>query len=328
MNKSGNDYSLTDWGRIQRIGLKPDVTTPEIYSQRAALGMRLATATLSLTKEVIPSVDTVKGIHYVAFESIHPWAGTFRKPGQEVQVGNLICSAAKDINRDLASLQKEMLENPLKGTRKYLSEVLGFYHASFLAIHPFLDGNGRISRAILDNQSKTLLGHPLTLSFSRPEYMEALNRAQQEGDLSKLSRIIGNRSPDKSISIQVPGDGPERISGVKALSRPELLKREKELLTLRRKLGFVGTEIDSQYGLGGYPAVLTEKAAASKARGIVESRKGGDKNPEQLALELLIEDRAVNQDREFVSRELLGIREQLLKRARLEGKGHGVGKKR
>ena len=47
-----------------------------------------------------------------------------------------------------------MITNPLAGSKQYKAEVVSFYHASLLAIHPFLDGNGRVARTVLDFQTK------------------------------------------------------------------------------------------------------------------------------------------------------------------------------
>ena len=316
------DYLARDWERIQKIGATSQITTPEEYAKQVTIGTKLAAAILPLKNELVPSEETIRGLHFVAFNKVHPWAGKFRELGQEVQAGKLICSDAKDIAKELGTLRREMLSNPLTGSRKYVSEVLSFYHASFLEIHPFLDGNGRLARVILDHQCKNLLGHPLTLKFSRTEYVEALERAHQEGDLKLLSKIIGTREHDRSIAVESPA----KISQKR---QDDLTKREKELLTLRRKLGFVGSDIDAQYGLGGYPAALSTKDARLKAASLIASKAyRGDKTTEGLAVELINEDKKLGQKRAAVSKELISIQETLVKRKGREGKGQGLGKKR
>lgn len=57
------------------------------------------------------------------------------------------------------------------------SEELAHFHQQFLLIHPFLDGNGRLARAILREQVRFLFGVAPQFSFDRPEYYEALHLA-------------------------------------------------------------------------------------------------------------------------------------------------------
>jgi fido (protein-threonine AMPylation protein) len=179
-----------DWERIQRLGVHAGVASPDRNATKVATGMALAHATLQATKEVVPTIPTIKGVHYIMFESVHPWAGTFRKPGEEVRAGDLVCSLAENVMGDLMKLRREMINHPLKGSRQYKAEVLAFYHASLLAIHPFLDGNGRVSRTILDFQTRKLLGHPLSRAINRAEYVEGLRRAQEDGQLQFLAKLL------------------------------------------------------------------------------------------------------------------------------------------
>jgi fido (protein-threonine AMPylation protein) len=195
-------YQQKDWERVQKLGLTPRVTSPEAYATRVAQGMRLAQATLEATKEVVPTIPTIKGLHYITFEGVHPWAGSIRQPGQEVRAGELICSLAEDVMGDLMKLRREMINNPLTGSKEYKAEVIAFYHASLLAIHPFLDGNGRVARTILDFQTKRMLGHSLSQNIGRDEYVEALGRAQGEGVLAPLARIVARRDLSVHRSIE------------------------------------------------------------------------------------------------------------------------------
>lgn len=198
----GGDVSFParDWERVQKLGLHRSVTSPEGYAERVAMGMRLAQATLAATKEVVPTIPTLKGLHYIVFESVHPWAGTFRKTGEEVRAGDLVCSLADSVVGDLMKLRREMVNNPLKGPQQYRAEVVAFYHASLLAIHPFLDGNGRVSRLVLDFQTRSLLGHPFSQRVDRAEYIDALRRAQGEGNLQALAKLVTRSDLDLSQS--------------------------------------------------------------------------------------------------------------------------------
>jgi fido (protein-threonine AMPylation protein) len=201
---SGDSVSFhqRDWGRIQRLGVRAGIVSPDRYATKVATGMALAQGTLHATKEVVPTIPTIKGVHYLMFESVHPWAGTFRKPGDEVRAGDLVCSLAENVMGDLMKLRREMVNNPLKGSRQYRAEVLAFYHASLLAIHPFLDGNGRVARTILDFQTRSLLGHPLSRAINRAEYVEGLRRAQEDGHLQFLAKLVSRNDLEISRSVR------------------------------------------------------------------------------------------------------------------------------
>jgi fido (protein-threonine AMPylation protein) len=68
---------------------------------------------------------------------------------------------------------------------------LAEFHHRFLEIHPFLDGNGRVARALLDQAARELLNQGVGTDFIRPpdEYYKSLKFADA-GDLSALSKRI------------------------------------------------------------------------------------------------------------------------------------------
>lgn len=229
-------YHPKDWERIERLGLNPTVVSPDGYAARTLVGMKLAHATLSATKETVPTIATITGLHYLAFEGVHPWAGSFRQEGHEVRAGKLVCSLAKDVVSDLTQLRREMTDNPLTGSRRYKAEVLAFYHASFLAIHPFADGNGRVGRIILDVQTKRLLGHGLSTQIGREEYIQALSAAQGEGDLRGLAKLISQNDLRLSRKVAVGTEHKERRDFEDSLlvSRPKIAPEGDGLVRSRK----------------------------------------------------------------------------------------------
>lgn len=69
--------------------------------------------------------------------------------------------------------------------------ALARFHHRFLSIHPFLDGNGRIARALLQQQAAELMDKWLAATFREeaPEYFATLSAADQ-GDIEPLERLI------------------------------------------------------------------------------------------------------------------------------------------
>ncbi|HEX3657060.1 MAG TPA: Fic family protein [Pirellulales bacterium] len=68
---------------------------------------------------------------------------------------------------------------------------LARFHHRFLSIHPFVDGNGRVARILLDQAARELFGQPLALQVTADPtaYFEAL-RLADAGEISHLERLI------------------------------------------------------------------------------------------------------------------------------------------
>lgn len=70
--------------------------------------------------------------------------------------------------------------------------VIAEFHTRFLQLHPFLDGNGRVARALLMQQCIDLFGMAdMTLMSKGAEYYEALAKADSE-DYASLAEIISH----------------------------------------------------------------------------------------------------------------------------------------
>ena len=79
----------------------------------------------------------------------------------------------------------------LIGNNEMRIEAIATFHHQLLLIHPFLDGNGRLARAVLQQQIIELLNRHLSANFTdeREEYIDCLMSADN-GDLSPLIALI------------------------------------------------------------------------------------------------------------------------------------------
>lgn len=79
------------------------------------------------------------------------------------------------------------------GEPDVIIDALAELHHRFLTIHPFLDGNGRVATALLDQAARELLGQSLgpALTADPREYFATL-RAADAGDPSHLRKLIAN----------------------------------------------------------------------------------------------------------------------------------------
>ena len=102
-------------------------------------------------------------------------------------------------------------------------EELARAHARFEQVHPFLDGNGRAGRLLL-NLVLVRLGYPPAIVYKRdrPRYLAALRRADG-GDAGSLGELIARSVLDNLYRFVVPAiAGPSRLVPLAALATPEL----------------------------------------------------------------------------------------------------------
>jgi fido (protein-threonine AMPylation protein) len=102
-------------------------------------------------------------------------------------------------------------------------EALASAHGRFERIHPFLDGNGRTGRLLL-NLVLVRLGYPPAIVYKRDRsrYLAALRRADA-GDAGALGELIARSVLDNLYRFVVPAiAGPSRLVPLAALATPEL----------------------------------------------------------------------------------------------------------
>ena len=104
-----------------------------------------------------------------------------------------------------------------------LPEVLAELHAAFEQIHPFLDGNGRTGRLVL-NLLLVRLGYPPAIIYKgdRDRYLRALRRADQ-GDCGQLGELLARAILNNLYKFIVPAvAGPARVVPLPVLATAEL----------------------------------------------------------------------------------------------------------
>lgn len=118
-----------------------------------------------------------------------------------------------------------------------LPEALADLHARFEQVHPFLDGNGRTGRLVL-NLLLIRLGYPPAIIYkgNRSRYLSALRRADH-GDLGPLGEFLARAILDNLHKFVVPAiAGPARLVPLPALATEKLSANALRVAATRGRL--------------------------------------------------------------------------------------------
>lgn len=168
--------------------------------------------------EVAPHLDATVSESPGKFRrhDIHPFGNGMRPPpwtDVEPQMSDWI--------RDVTSFGKAVRGGAVSA--KEIPVGLAGLHSAFERIHPFIDGNGRAGRLLL-NLVLVRLGYPPAIIFKRDRnrYLDALDRADN-GDPGALAELIARSVIDNLHRFVVPNiAGPARLVPLRSLATKDL----------------------------------------------------------------------------------------------------------
>lgn len=200
------NQEMADWRSMEQRVL-PGVRSMSDYRVNSTQG--LVNATLELRRDVPPppnpTASELLHAHKVAYGTCVKDAGAFRKPGEFATFGGHNGAESQRIGVEFERLRAEMGEMLAHAkTDQQKCAAIAFYHGRFIAILPFMDGNGRLGRAIMASQVEKILGRsprPLmsAIADNKPAYVKAHDAALKGNDLGPLTKLIA-----ESLAIEPP----------------------------------------------------------------------------------------------------------------------------
>jgi Fic family protein len=150
-------------------------------------------------KERVISEALIKSFHAILFQGIKPWtSGISVEPGVYKKQDNHVLTPSGRIHYYTPALQVvDEMEKLIhwyekNETKKHPVELAALFHHRLVAIHPFLDGNGRVSRLLM-NFILMKEGYPPAIirNENRIDYYLALEEADQGND-QLFSRVVAD----------------------------------------------------------------------------------------------------------------------------------------
>jgi len=209
-----------------------------VYQQAISPGAWSASAVLSLTE--------VRQVHRMVMTPVwdaapHPDAtrrdglGAFREHDIHPFPGGMTPVSWPLIAGDMATWLDEV--NALTRLDPALPGWLAQLHSRFEQIHPFLDGNGRAGRLVL-NLLLVRLGYPPAIIYKRQriDYLRALRRADA-GDPGQLGELLARAVLDNLYRFAVPAvAGPARLVPLGALATKQITADALRTAAIRGRL--------------------------------------------------------------------------------------------
>lgn len=180
-------------GRVLRnlVGIQTSIDMDELELE--LLGLLYDDVLLGELPDRQLTVDDLVTWHRRWLGNVYPWAGQYRQVN--MSKGDFMFAAAPQIPRLLATFEQQCLARWTPCTSHgpaVLVEALAMTHVELILIHPFREGNGRLSRLLADVMA-VQAGHA-TLDYSswesdKERYIQAIH-AGLAGDYAPMQACM------------------------------------------------------------------------------------------------------------------------------------------
>ncbi len=171
---------------LLHIDLDRFITQKEIFEAKNLA--QVVSYSNKKAKERELTLDVMLLLHKMLISNIHDdIAGRFRRDNEYVRVGNHIAPNPKEIKELLEKMLAQYNATSYEDIITRVSKL----HLTFEYIHPFVDGNGRIGRA-MNNYLFIREGFvPINIKFiNRKMYYEAFEEFDKKGKIKIMDEIV------------------------------------------------------------------------------------------------------------------------------------------
>lgn len=145
--------------------------------------------------------EVIKDIHSLILKKIDQKnAGVWRTVPVKIAGSDVQLSEPVQIKEDMKAFEKWLVSSADHPIVKAAQA-----HLKFVTVHPFIDGNGRTARLLM-NLILLQNGYPIAViaNKDRAAYITALEKAQKTGDASDFERLVCE-AVDRSLDMWLEG---------------------------------------------------------------------------------------------------------------------------
>ena len=193
--------SLEDTEKILAGGsLDRKVNIREVYE---AKNLAKLTESLLEKNKTILNTKLILSMHKTLLTDIDDnIAGRFRSGKEWVRVGNHLGANPQFV----PTLIQELVDNYNQNKISYFLDAVAHFHAEFETIHPFVDGNGRMGRVLINLQLMNLGFPPIIIQNKNKhtEYYPLFTQYQstlKSGGFTELFALLLQESLNKRITV-------------------------------------------------------------------------------------------------------------------------------
>ena len=193
--------SLEDTEKILAGGcLERKVIVREVYE---AKNLAKLTESLLEKNKTILNTKLILSMHKILLTDIDDnIAGRFRVGKEWVRVGNHLGANPQFV----PTLMQELVDNYNQNKISYFLDAVAHFHAEFETIHPFVDGNGRMGRVLINLQLMNLGFPPIIIQNKNKhtEYYPLFTQYQstlKSGGFTELFALLLQESLNKRITV-------------------------------------------------------------------------------------------------------------------------------